>query len=201
MITEESVKDFLKNASEEYVKVYEKRFQKVVKKAFLDGMYNMAGFIEADGDYQLEWGDPEDFRAIKLRNDIDNAVGQPMTMNQYQDRAMSTCMNTCSNFSYMMLNLVGEVGELASKVAKEIRKGNIEIGATAMPNKIMPYMNEYEWWAKETELMMEAGDILWQLAGLCTTMGWTLEEIAQRNLDKLASRKQRGVIDGDGDNR
>ena len=201
MITEESVKDFLKNASEEYVKVYEKRFQKVAKKAFLDGMYNMAGFIEEDGDYQLEWGDPEDFRAIKLRNDIDNAVGQPMTMNQYQDRAMSTCMNTCSNFSYMMLNLVGEVGELASKVAKEIRKGNIEIGATAMPNKIMPYMNEDEWWAKETELMMEAGDILWQLAGLCTTMGWTLEEIAQRNLDKLSSRKKRGVIDGDGDNR
>lgn len=201
MITEQSVKDFLKNASEEYVKVYEKRFQKVAKKAFLDGMYNMAGFIEADGDYQLEWGDPEDFRAIKLRNDIDNAVGQPMTLKQYQDKAMSTCMKTCNNFSYMMLNLVGEVGEFASKVAKEIRKGNIEIGATAMPNKIMPYMNEDEWWAKETELMMEAGDILWQLAGLCTTMGWTLEEIAQRNLDKLSSRKKRGVIDGDGDNR
>ena len=201
MITEQLVKDFLKNASEEYVKVYEKRFQKVAKKAFLDGMYNMAGFIEADGDYQLEWGDPEDFRVIKLRNDIDNAVGQPMTLNQYQGKAMSTCMSSCSNFSYMMLNLVGEVGEFASKVAKEIRKGNIEIGATAMPNKIMPYMNEDEWWAKETELMMEAGDILWQLAGLCTTMGWTLEEIAQRNLDKLSSRKKRGVIDGDGDNR
>ena len=201
MITEESVKDFLKNASEEYVKVYEERFQKVAKKAFLDGMYNMAGFIEADGDYQLEWGDPEDFRAIKLRNDIDNAVGQPMTLNQYQDKAMSTCMNTCSNFSYMMLNLVGEVGELASKVAKEIRKGNIEIGATAMPNKIMPYMNEDEWWAKDTELMMEAGDILWQLAGLCYVMGWKLDDVAQKNLDKLASRKQRGVIDGDGDNR
>ena len=201
MITEESVKDFIKNASEEYVKVYEERFQKVAKKAFLDGMYNMAGFIEADGDYQLEWGDPEDFRAIKLRNDIDNAVGHQMTLNQYQGRAMSTCMSSCSNFSYMMLNLVGEVGEFASKVAKEIRKGNIEIGATAMPNKIMPYMNEDEWWAKETELMMEAGDILWQLAGLCTTMGWTLEEIAQRNLDKLSSRKKRGVIDGDGDNR
>lgn len=201
MITTDSVKDFLKNSSEEYVKVYEKRFQKVAKKAFFDGMYNMAGFIEADGDYQLEWGDPEDFRAIKLRNDIDNAVGHQMTLNQYQGKAMSTCMSSCSNFSYMMLNLVGEVGEFASKVAKEIRKGNIEIGATAMPNKIMPYMNEDEWWAKETELMMEAGDILWQLAGLCTTMGWTLEEIAQRNLDKLASRKQRGVIDGDGDNR
>ena len=201
MITEQLVKDFLKNASEEYVKVYEERFQKVAKKAFLDGMYNMAGFIEADGDYQLEWGDPEDFRAIKLRNDIDNAVGHQMTLNQYQGKAMSTCMSSCSNFSYMMLNLVGEVGEFASKVAKEIRKGNIEIGATAMPNKIMPYMNEDEWWAKDEELMKEAGDILWQLAGLCTTMGWTLEEVAQKNLDKLSSRKKRGVIDGDGDNR
>ena len=201
MITEQLVKDFLKNASEEYVKVYEERFQKVAKKAFLDGMYNMAGFIEADGDYQLEWGDPEDFRAIKLRNDIDNAVGHQMTLNQYQGRAMSTCMSSCSNFSYMMLNLVGEVREFASKVAKEIRKGNIEIGATAMPNKIMPYMNEDEWWAKDEELMKEAGDILWQLAGLCTTMGWTLEEVAQKNLDKLSSRKKRGVIDGDGDNR
>lgn len=200
MITEESVKDFLKNASEEYVKVYEERFQKVAKKAFLDGMYNMAGFIEADGDYQLEWGDPEDFRAIKLRNDIDNASDSPMTLNQYQEKAMSTCMKSCDNFSYMMLNLIGEIGEFASKVAKEIRKGNIEIGA-AVSNQIMPYMNEDDWWAKDDELMKEAGDILWQLSGLCKVMGWTLEEVAQKNLDKLASRKQRGVIDGDGDNR
>jgi hypothetical protein len=32
-------------------------------------------------------------------------------------------------------------------------------------------------------------------------MGWDLEDVAQGNLDKLASRKQRGVIDGNGDNR
>jgi hypothetical protein len=46
-----------------------------------------------------------------------------MTLNEYQERAMATCMATCSNFSYMALNLVGEVGEFASKVAKCIRKG------------------------------------------------------------------------------
>jgi NTP pyrophosphatase (non-canonical NTP hydrolase) len=51
------------------------------------------------------------------------------------------------------------------------------------------------------ELKKEAGDIAWQLAGLCQVMGWTLEEVCQQNLDKLASRKQRNVIDGDGDNR
>lgn len=199
MITEESVKDFLKNASEEYVKVYEERFQKVAKKAFFDGMYNMAGFIEADGDYQLEWGSPEEFRAIKLRNDIDNAVGQPMTLNQYQEKAMKTCMPSCDNFSYMMLNLVGEVGELASKVAKDIRKKNAVIGD--IRNDITGIMPYEEWEKRWEEYMYEAGDILWQLAGLCKVMNWNLDYVAEMNLRKLASRKQRGVIDGDGDNR
>lgn len=32
-------------------------------------------------------------------------------------------------------------------------------------------------------------------------MCWTLEDVAQANLDKLASRQQRGVIDGNGDHR
>ena len=200
MITEKSVKDFLKSASEEYVKVYEHRFQKVAKKAFLDGMYNMAGFIEADGDYQLEWGDPEDFRAIKLRNDIDNAVGQPMTLNQYQDKAMKTCMPSSENVAYMLLNLVGEMGEFASKVAKSIRKGEVAIGH-GVDNDLVPLMPFDEWMQRSEELKKEDGDILWQLSGLIFTMGWTLEEVAMGNLDKLASRKQRGVIDGDGDNR
>ena len=37
-------------------------------------------------------------------------------------------------------------------------------------------------------------DILWQLAGLCKTFGWTLEDVAQGNLDKLAARKAEGTI-------
>lgn len=122
-----------------------------------------------------------------------------MELNMYQEKAMTTCMESSNNFSYMFLNLVGEVGEFASKVAKEIRKGNLVIGATAMPNKIMPYVNEDEWWAKDEELMKEAGDILWQLSGLCSVMGWSLEEVAQMNLDKLAARKVAGTIDGNGD--
>lgn len=38
---------------------------------------------------------------------------------------MSTCTQSCDNFGYMFLNLVGEVGELASKVAKGIRKEEV----------------------------------------------------------------------------
>lgn len=123
---------------------------------------------------------------------------------------MSTCMGSCDNFSYMMLNLVGEVGEFASKVAKGIRKGDLEVGSTGGESNILlmtesrmeNIMNaEVMQMVYKGELMKEAGDILWQLSGLCSTFGWTLEEVAQMNLDKLADRKKRGVIDGNGDNR
>jgi NTP pyrophosphatase (non-canonical NTP hydrolase) len=110
-------------------------------------------------------------------------------MNEYQERAMTTCMPSCDNFSYMMLNLVGEVGELASKVAKAIRKEN----AMIIQNQLLRRTED------EELLMLEAGDVLWQLSGLCKVMGWELEDIAQMNLDKLAKRKQAGTIDGSGD--
>lgn len=50
-----------------------------------------------------------------------------MTLNDYQQAAMTTCMPSCENVSYMLLNLVGEVGKFSSKVAKLIRKGNAVI--------------------------------------------------------------------------
>ena len=124
-----------------------------------------------------------------------------MTINEYQKKAMSTCMPSCENFAYMMLNLVGEVGEFASKVAKAIRK---ETGI--MDNANFYYLLHQDLGEPTStelyaDLKAEAGDILWQLSGLCEVMGWRLEDVAQGNLDKLASRKARGVISGDGDNR
>lgn len=127
---------------------------------------------------------------------------EQLTMNGYQEAAMKTCMPTCDNFSYMMLNLIGEVGELASKVAKDIRKGNVDIDTgKGYTSELMPSMPFDEWVVRSDEYMAEAGDILWQLSGLCKVMGWGLEDVAKANLEKLASRKQRGVIDGEGDNR
>ena len=111
-------------------------------------------------------------------------------------------MPSCENFSYMMLNLVSEVGEFAGKIAKMVRKGQVEIDT--MDDKtsdLFPMVSLPQWVYYQEELMKEAGDILWQLSGLCEVMGWNLEEVAQGNLDKLASRKARGVIDGNGDNR
>lgn len=122
-----------------------------------------------------------------------------MELNEYQKKAMTTCMPSSENFSYMFLNLVGEVGEFASKVAKAIRKGQMNIGGDFAANVLS--VDRIEVHRIMEELQKEAGDILWQLSGLCTVMGWSLEEVAQQNLDKLASRQQRNVIDGSGDNR
>ena len=118
-----------------------------------------------------------------------------MNLNEYQQKAMTTCMPSSENFSYMFLNLVGEVGELASKVAKDIRRGNAYIsGGSDLYYNDFPELSQHE-----VELMKEAGDILWQLSGLCMVMGWSLEDVAQMNLDKLAARKAVGTIDGCGD--
>ena len=118
-----------------------------------------------------------------------------MTLNQYQKEAMVTCMDTCRNISYMLINLVGETGEFSSKVSKAIRKGNAEI----VNNHLVPLVGSDKWNEIEQELKLEAGDIAWQLSGLCSVMGWKLDDICKMNIDKLASRKKRGVIDGNGD--
>ena len=121
-----------------------------------------------------------------------------MELNMYQEQAMETCMPTCDNISYMLLNLVGEVGEFASKIAKGIRKGemmikdnNLCLNTEKVTEESLARLDE--------SLMAEAGDILWQLSGLCAIMGWDLEGVAEYNLKKLAERKKNGTIAGNGD--
>jgi NTP pyrophosphatase (non-canonical NTP hydrolase) len=123
-----------------------------------------------------------------------------LTLNEYQKKAMTTCMPSSENFSYMFLNLVGEVGELASKVAKHIRKEK----ATIVENEFVLECETIEDAVRADDpiydaIKKEAGDILWQLSGVCTIFGWSLEEVAKMNLDKLAARKAVGTIDGNGD--
>lgn len=126
-----------------------------------------------------------------------------MELNQYQEKAMSTCMPSCENISYMLLNLVGEVGELASKIAKNIRKENIYIGGQKDLKGLSKlciyphFIDDMEDW--DEELKKELGDILWQTAGVASVMGWTLEEVGAGNLEKLAKRKEAGTIVGNGD--
>lgn len=122
-----------------------------------------------------------------------------MELKEYQEKAMSTCMLSCNNIAYMLTNLVGEVGEFSSKIAKLIRKEEYEIYLNS-GNFVRGVELRRELDVK-LELAKELGDILWQLSGLCSVLGFDLEKIAQMNLDKLASRKARGKIEGEGDNR
>lgn len=89
-----------------------------------------------------------------------------------------------SRFSYVALGLASECGEVAGKLKKIIRdQGGI----------VLEHNKE--------DLVAEAGDVLWYLAALASELNITLEEIAELNINKLASRKNRGVISGSGDNR
>ena len=107
-------------------------------------------------------------------------------------------MPTCNNASYMLLNMVGEVGEFASKIAKGIRKGEMMIKDNHLCLDSKQFMKDSLERLKES-LMAEAGDICWQLSGLCTVMGWDLEKVAEYNLKKHAERKKNGTIAGNGD--
>jgi NTP pyrophosphatase (non-canonical NTP hydrolase) len=102
-----------------------------------------------------------------------------MKLNEYQTGAMSTKLPT-ADITYAVLNIAGEAGEIASKYAKAVRD-NTEVD--------------------RVEVAKELGDVLWCVTLAAQELGYSLEEIAQMNLDKLASRMKRAVLSGSGDNR
>lgn len=120
-----------------------------------------------------------------------------MTINEYQQKAMSTCMDTSHNYIYMAEGMVGEMGEFMSKVAKGVRKGKMKVSS----NTLVILAAKQERPEILEGLKAELGDILWFVAGMADVMGWSLDEVAQANVDKLASRQERGKIEGEGDNR
>lgn len=119
-----------------------------------------------------------------------------MTLNEYQQKAMATCMPSCDNIAYMLIGLTAEVGEVNDKIAKAVRKGQIEITRNNLATWVERTPKDFK-----QELAKELGDCLWFIAGLSQVLGYDLNTIGEMNHDKLQSRKERGVIDGNGDNR
>jgi NTP pyrophosphatase (non-canonical NTP hydrolase) len=109
-----------------------------------------------------------------------------MDVNHYQTAALETAIypNQGNNYIYPTLGLVGEAGEVAEKVKKLIRDGD---GVLTDSDR--------------EKIALEVSDICWYIAVLAYELDYSLEEVMQMNLDKLASRKARGVISGSGDNR
>jgi NTP pyrophosphatase (non-canonical NTP hydrolase) len=108
-----------------------------------------------------------------------------MQINEYQNKAIETAIYGSGHaIVYPTLGLSGEAGEVADKVKKVLRDNN-----GVFTDEI------------KKQIIFESGDVLWYLAALARDLGYTLEEMAQMNLDKLASRKERNKISGSGDNR
>jgi len=109
-----------------------------------------------------------------------------MNFNDYQDKTRETALypNVGNNFIYPTLGLVGEAGEIAEKVKKIIRDSD---GVVTDETKEL--------------LKKELGDVLWYLSQLSSEFGFTLEVVAEENIQKLTSRKDRGVLQGSGDTR
>jgi NTP pyrophosphatase (non-canonical NTP hydrolase) len=109
-----------------------------------------------------------------------------MTFEEYQNKARQTANypNVGNNFIYVALGLAGEGGEVAEKVKKLLRDKN-------------GVMDE------ETKKAMchELGDVLWYISQMGIELGLSLEEIAEKNIEKIFSRKERGTIGGNGDER
>lgn len=96
-----------------------------------------------------------------------------MTLKEYQELAGRT-MPTVTLYElefHALFGLVGEIGELHSIYQKRFQ-GHTE--------------------DTEEHRKKELGDLLWFAAEYCTSQGWSLDEIARLNIDKLKSRYPTG---------
>lgn len=108
-----------------------------------------------------------------------------MTLNEYQQHALETAIYPDDRrIIYPTLGLTGEAGEVADKVKKVIRDNGQQ------------FTDE-----RKLEIAKEIGDVLWYCATLSRDLGFDLEQVAQMNVEKLRSRKERHLLHGSGDNR
>lgn len=93
-----------------------------------------------------------------------------MTINEYQKLAMTTLNPALSERDVLInavMGLCGESGEAIDIVKKHLAQGH-----------------ELD----REHLIKELGDIAWYLAEAATVLGVDLEEVLQRNIDKLKAR-------------
>ena len=109
-----------------------------------------------------------------------------MECDDYQQAAMRTARapEAPDEFMHLVLGLVGEAGEIAEKVKKLVRDHESDLARL-----------------DHDDMAAELGDVLWYTAVLANFLGLSLDDVARRNLDKLADRQARAVLGGSGDHR
>lgn len=89
-----------------------------------------------------------------------------MTLNEYQRLSRRTA-GPAHTPEILALGLAGESGEVCDLIKKSHER--------ATPVNL-------------DAILLELGDTLWYLSNLSGTYGWTLAEVAQANIEKLAAR-------------
>jgi len=111
-----------------------------------------------------------------------------LTANEYQFGASVTALypgrGTAQGLVYTILGLAGEAGEVANQVKKILRDDD---GVLTDERK--------------AKLVDEMSDVCWYAAMACDELGVDLGDVMTANLSKLASRAERGTIQGSGDGR
>lgn len=112
-------------------------------------------------------------------------VPPPLTLSEYQAQAITTAIYPeAFKIMYPALGAGNEFGEVQGKIKKVYRDDN---GI---------FSDE-----KKAAIGDEIADCLWYLAALANDLNLDLGNLAQSNLDKLSSRKERGKLGGSGDYR
>lgn len=109
-----------------------------------------------------------------------------MEMDDYQQAALRTARDKDApdEFMHLVLGLVGEAGEIAEKVKKLVRDKRGDLAQL-----------------DRDDMAAELGDVLWYAAVLANFLDISFDDVARRNVDKLADRQRRGVLGGSGDRR
>lgn len=119
-----------------------------------------------------------------------------MELNMYAVKAQQTAVFTRND--YPLIALGEEVGEVMGKIAKFGRKNDMSVEEVidAIANPETQAVAELR-----DAIKKEMGDVLWQWAVLCNALCMSPNHIAEENLSKLQDRKERNVLNGEGDNR
>ena len=97
-----------------------------------------------------------------------------LTLNEYQHLAQRTSNPALSHDDHLMNGLFGLAGE-TGECCDLAKKGFYQDGRDI-----------------REALQEELGDVLWYVAEVASAMGWTLEEIARHNVEKLKRRYPQG---------
>ncbi len=113
-------------------------------------------------------------------------ISEVITPDLYENLAGQTAIFPKEKaLEYLALGMTSEAGEVAGKVKKLIRDGEDVEGFEI----------------KKLAIASEIGDVLWYCAMMAKEVGVPLNDIMKENLKKLHGRKERGTLQGSGDER